>query len=932
MKLSEEDYLAHYGILRKSGRYPWGSGGTQSKRNQIFLDTVAEMKREGMSYAEIAKAFSTDEHPISSTQLIALKSIATNEERQGRINMAVRLKEKGMSNGKIAERMGLPNESSVRSLLAANEKRETDILQSTADMLRKQVAEKTYIDVGTQVEKSLPLGDNAALIGIADTKFKTALAILKEEGYQVHTVPVRQLGTGKDTKVKVLCPPGTSQKDAWMHRTEIRSITDTSKDGGETWQSIKPPISVSSKRVKVVYGDEGGDQRDGLIFVRPGVKDLSMGKNRYAQVRIAVDGSHYLKGMAVIKDDLPPGADLVFHTNKKNTGNKLDAMKGMKDDPDNPFGSSINRQILELGPDGKERVTSAMNMVYEEGKWDTWSKSLPSQMLSKQSNDLIKKQLEETYKSRREEFEKLSQLTHPLVKKKLLESFSDETDSAAVDLAAVAMKRQATRVIMPIPSMRETEIYAPSFNNGERVALVRFPHGGTFEIPQLTVNNRQREAKGLLGNAIDAVGISHKVAERLSGADFDGDSVLVIPNPKGDIKSTPPLQGLKGFDPRGAYPPYDGMKTVDGGIYHAATKTVDYGVDAHGNPKQPQKSNMQHKMGDVSNLITDMTIRGANEHELARAVRHSMVVIDCEKHMLDHKSSYRDNGIPDLKRRYQGVSPKGNLRGASTLISRATSDHWIDDRALRRASEGGPIDRATGKKVFVPTGKGKVDPTTGERVPKKIRVDRLSVEDDAHVLVSDPTGTPQERIYANHSNRLKALGNEARKTMVAIDPMRVNRSAKQAYSREVDSLNAKLNLALKNAPRERQAQVVGNAILRAKRQANPNMSREEDKKVTNQALSEARHRTGAQKDRIQITQSEWDAIQAGAISNNKLEDILRNTDIDVIRDYATPKNKTLMTSSNTTRARAMAAQGYTQAEIASALGVSLTTLKTALAG
>ena len=48
-------------------------------------------------------------------------------------------------------------------------------------------------------------------------------------------------------------------------------------------------------------------------------------------------------------------------------------------------------------------------------------------------------------------------------------------------------------------------------------------------------------------------------------------------------------------------------------------------------------------MGDVSNLITDMTIKGANNDELARAVRHSMVVIDSEKHNLDVKASARDN-------------------------------------------------------------------------------------------------------------------------------------------------------------------------------------------------------------------------------------------------------------------------------------------------
>ncbi len=57
MKLDEKDYLAHYGILRKSGRYPWGSGGTQSARNKKFLDIVTELRKEGMTESEIARGY-----------------------------------------------------------------------------------------------------------------------------------------------------------------------------------------------------------------------------------------------------------------------------------------------------------------------------------------------------------------------------------------------------------------------------------------------------------------------------------------------------------------------------------------------------------------------------------------------------------------------------------------------------------------------------------------------------------------------------------------------------------------------------------------------------------------------------------------------------------------------------------------------------------
>jgi hypothetical protein len=146
---------------------------------------------------------------------------------------------------------------------------------------------------------------------------------------------------------------------------------------------------------------------------------------------------------------------------------------------------------------------------------------------------------------------------------------------------------------------------------------VRYPHGGTFEMPELTVNNQNREARSILsdkvkGHARDAVGINSKVAARLSGADFDGDTVLVIPNDRRSVKTSAPLKELKDFDPQKRYPGYEGMKVM---------------------------SDKQKQMGDVSNLITDMTILGANPAEIARAVKHSMVVIDAEKHKLNYKQS-----------------------------------------------------------------------------------------------------------------------------------------------------------------------------------------------------------------------------------------------------------------------------------------------------
>jgi hypothetical protein len=883
MLIDEQDYLKHYGTPRKSGRYPWGSGGPENQRNMSFLDYVADLRKEGMSDTEIARGLG-----MTTTEFRDSRTIARNEAKQAEIAQAQRLKEAGLSNIAIGTEMG-KNESSVRALLSQGQKEDSDILTSTANMLKSQVEEKKYLDVG----KGAELAPN---VGVARTKMNAAIAKLQDEGYTIHYLKVDQLGTNQQTTFKILAAPGTTFSEVSKNRDEIKQITDFSEDGGRTYMGLKPPLSVDSKRVGINYADDGGAKADGVIYVRPGVSDVSLGGSRYAQVRVAVDGTHYLKGMAMYKDDLPPGVDLVFNTNKSDTGNKLDAMKNMKtDDPTNPFGASLRRQIIEVDKDGNERVTSAMNIVSEEGNWDSWSRSLSSQALSKQSPVLAKTQLNMTYQKKQDEFDEIVKLTNPAVRKKLLDSFANSTDASAVHLEAAAIPRSSWHVILPFNSIKDTEIYAPNFRNGEVVALIRYPHGGKFEIPELRVNNNQPEAKAVLGRAKDAVGINSKVAARLSGADFDGDAVLVIPNDRGAIKTAPALLGLKDFDPQKMYPSPDGA---------------------------PFKGNKQHLMGDISNLITDMTIHGATNTELARAVRHSMVVIDSEKHNLNYKQSAIENNIVGLKKKYQG----GATKGASTLISRAEARKDVLARKDRTVAKGGPIDKATGKRMYEETGDSYVN-AKGKVIFRTERSKKLAETDDAFTLSS---GTTIEKVYAEHSNKLKALANQSRLEMINTKPIPYSPSAKAAYSKEVASLDSKLKIAQQNSPLERQAQLIGNTILSTKKDANPNMDSAEIKKIKAQALTEARLRTGAKKQQIVLTDSEWDAIQAGAISNNKLTQILDNSDLTRIKELATPRSLSVMTSADQQRAQAMLASGYTQAQVADAVGVSLTTLKTSL--
>jgi len=872
---------------------------------------VKDLRDQGLKDKQIWEGFG-----MTSSQFRDTVTIARNAAKAADISQARRLREAGNSNVAIAKIMSRGRktpigESQVRNLLKEDALTKNQILKSTADSLRAQVQKHGYIDVGKGVELHM---------NVSSEKLKAARRILEDEGYKLHYVDVEQLGTGKMTKMKVLSKPDTPFKEVWDNRDKITPAQLVSRDGGRTFHpKVLPPLSISSKRVGVRYAEQGGTDADGVIYVRPGVKDVHLGKANYAQVRIAVNGTHYLKGMAMYRDDLPAGVDLVFNTNKSSTGNKLDAMKKMKDDPEDPFGANINDQIQELGHDGTPRVTSVMNIVNQEGKWDEWSKTLSSQMLSKQRPSLAKQQLDLAYESKKTEYDRIMSLTNPTVKKHLLGKFADSADASAVHLKAAHMPRQANKVILPVNSLKDNEVYAPTFTDGERVALIRFPHGGIFEIPELTVNNRHREARKLIGTkAIDAIGINSRVAERLSGADFDGDTVLVIPNKDGLIKSHPALKQLQGFDPKTAYPAYDGMRTMDGGTWNAAKKTVEF---AEG--EKPTGKVKGREMGDVSNLITDMTTKGAPFDEIARAVKHSMTVIDAEKHSLNYKQSAIDNGIAGLKRKYQG----GANKGAATLISRATSETRVLDRKPRAAKDGGFIDRETGKLVYVETGTEFFNGT-----PKKIKSTKLAETDDAHTLI-DGVGTPMERIYADHSNKLKALANQSRREYLGIKDLEYSPSAAKAYDEEVKDLNAALNTALRNAPIERHAQVLGNAVFREKKEANPDMDAAEIKKLKSKALQDARDRLGAKKKQIEITDKQWEAIQAGAITKSKLEAILDNTDVDLIKELATPKDKPMMDA--TMQARAMTlinSNRYTLAEVAAHLGVSVTTLQAGLAG
>lgn len=964
------DELMHYGTKRHSGRYPWGSGENPYQRdNKNFLRRWHELKSE-IGEVEAAKALGMTMREARAAASTAKKE-KIKEDMQAVYDRRYKAK---MSPKAIAEELGL-SETTVRNYLKPSAAEKLIAKNAVKDMIKKEVDEKGYVDVSKGANYN---------IGITQDKLeKTCKSLRDDNGYALRKLKIKQLATGQFTTMMVLCKPGTTVKDAYEHVTDIKplgqyTIHDTD---GTTKLGMLPPKNISMNRVKINYADTSdGGQKDGLIELRRGVPDLNLGNATYAQVRIAVDDKYYLKGVAAYGDpkDFPKGVDIIFNTSKTSDKPIDKVLKELKTDTDNVFGATIlqdkdlkNVKQFYYDKNG-EKLQSALNVVNEEGKWDDWSKNLASQMLSKQSPELAKKQLNLAVAKSRSDLDDIMHLTNPTLQKKLLEEYANGADADAAHLKAAALPRQSTKLILPITSLKDNEVYAPSYRNGESVVLIRYPHQGIFEIPELKVNNHNTEGRRVMGTTpTDAIGINANVAARLSGADFDGDTVLVIPVKTAagvrtvPIKTAEPLAGLKNWDE----------------TYKKIYKLPDDAPEIDTATKNQQ-------MGIVTNLITDMSLKGASLSEIERATKHAQVIIDSQKHHLDYKKSAQDQRLSELHEKWQGKK----TGGASTIVSRAEGEYHAET-----VKGYYKIDKKTGEKIEVPTGDmhlkivspakkkditeeqwktfNKIDkeyrkakaeeaayirtltpeerekyvpkvkyPTSKvngikvKEVPTTYKTTKMASVKDAYELTSNPKKPNQmEAIYADYANSMKSLANEARKKMANTEGGKRNPAAAKTYAKEVESLDAKLVNALKNAPKERQAQIHANSVVSAELNSHPEIKQDSDKlkRLRMQALNSSRALFGADKKAVQITitENEWKAIQANAISATKQREIFDNCDSDYLKKLATPKiNGKQLTTAKIARIKSMKNSGYTMQEIADDLGVSTSTVSRALKG
>lgn len=953
-----------------SGAHMWGSGENPNQRDKSLSKRVSDLKKSGIKETEIANILGFK----STTELRKAITLDTDARKFGDRGIETRIRKLYIEEGiksptEIARRLGSTgiSESKVRYWKKKIDEGNIEKVDTVCETLKQQVKDKKMIDVG--------LGA-ASVLQVRQSNLDGALKKLQEEGYGLYKIsaPNQFYGSDATRSIKTLCEPGISWVEARQRINDIKSVNDYIIDASRTLQNVVKPVSIDSSRIMVSFkGTDGdtskvpnelssckkefnnGDKKDGIIEIRRGVEDLNLGQNNYAQVRIAVDGTHYLKGVAVYADDLPKGIDIRFNTSKSvdtpmigpDKNNTI--LKPLSDNKENPFGATIKYDdklkygaATYIGKDGKQHQ-SALNIVNEEGTWSEWSKSLSAQFLSKQPNGLAKRQLELTKKIQERQFNDIMKLENPVVKQMLLDKFAKECDSKSVHLKAAATPRSSSHLLLPVMSLKENEIYAPKYNNGEYVYLIRYPHAGIFEIPRLKVNNNNKEAKALFPEhpARDAVCINPKVAQILSGADFDGDAAFIIPeNDKVKLSYIDPykkkeFKSLVEFEPKDQYPGYEGMRAMT-------------------------KEQKGQEMGKITNLLTDMQLANASSEEVARAAKFSKVVIDAEKHKLDWRRAEKDFRISELRKEYQN----GHSGGTHTLISRSNSEDHIPKEKIvylsqmtpeekKRYYEGEIITRPTGerKKQYIVESTGKAltnkemdslpkDPKTGKSIfPKgswqetgdiKTYKTKKGYTHDPWELTSggskDNPGTSMEAIYAEYASAMKALGNRARKESRTLEYPPVDKEAKKIYSAEISVLNDKIKEAEINRSLEREAVRIADEQMKIINADNPDMSYDDKQKKRAQCIQGARNRIGKESYTLDITPKEWEAIQSHALSKTAVEKIIKYADIDKVKEYATPKQSKTLSAFDKSMIKAYINSGYSYAEIAEKMHISESTI------
>ena len=105
------------------------------------------------------------------------------------------------------------------------------------------------------------------------------------------------------------------------------------------------------------------------------------------------------------------------------------------------------------------------------------------------------------------------------------------------------------------------------------------------------------------------------------------------------------------FNPITSYPAYTGMENISSNTHRC-------------------------KVGHAKNLIQQMTKQGASVLEVERAVRYFLVILDAEKHFLDHEKAYGNYGIFELTDRY--IPKKVNKQKGDFAMQEVVDSYHIE--------------------------------------------------------------------------------------------------------------------------------------------------------------------------------------------------------------------------------------------------------------
>ena len=231
----DENTLMHYGMPRRSGRYPWGSGEDPHQHgSRDFLGRVEELRKQKITYTDpkTGKVYTGDTAiaktlGLTTNQFRTEIGLAASERRMLQVARAKSLQADGLGPSAIGKEMGI-NESTVRSLLNPKAEDRMNQAKETAAFIKEQIDKKGIIDVGKGVEREL---------GISKEKMDQALYLLEREGYPTYSGRISQVtNAGQMTTLKVICPPGTEHKEIYSPE-KIGSLKGyISRDGGATFE------------------------------------------------------------------------------------------------------------------------------------------------------------------------------------------------------------------------------------------------------------------------------------------------------------------------------------------------------------------------------------------------------------------------------------------------------------------------------------------------------------------------------------------------------------------------------------------------------------------------------------------------------------------------------------------------------------------------